>query len=292
MTVRKRSVGPEAGLPIAAAPAGLPADLALRAVGFDLLDHPWRDLHHHDALELGYCHAGVGVFLVDGRLFPFRAGDALVVAPGVLHRARSEAGSTSRWTFCWLDPARLLAGSGAAEVLRHPDGLCGPRFPAILDSAEHPEACALVRLLAAEAAGRRDPEVARGLAWAAMAALHRLPGTGRRHPGRAADLARLAPALALLGGGGMGLPPVAALAARCRMSPATFRRACHRALGVGPRGFALRLRIERAAGLLVVPGTGVLEVALATGFASANGFARRFRAVLGVGPRAWRSGRK
>ena len=35
--------------------------------------HPIRDLHHHDALELGYCLEGSGVFWIDGALIPYTA---------------------------------------------------------------------------------------------------------------------------------------------------------------------------------------------------------------------------
>ena len=98
-TVRDRS---PAVLPLTVTPTDLPALFPLRAVGWDMPDHPMRDLHHHQALELGYCHAGRGVFLVGGMMAPFAAGTCVIVAPGVPHRARSDPGSTSRWIMAAL----------------------------------------------------------------------------------------------------------------------------------------------------------------------------------------------
>lgn len=268
----------------------MPADFPLRAVGWDMPDHRIRDLHAHEALELGYCHAGSGSFLIGGTMAAFRAGTCVIVAPGTLHRARSDAGSTSRWTFCWLDAARLLAGRGAPQRLLRSGQLAGPRFPALCDPTAQPVLSSLFAALAAEATGRADREVLRGLVWAALAACHRLPGGG----GGGADavgLQRLGPALAAIQADPAAVPPIAALARRCRLSPATLRRAFHRVIGCSPRDFALRLRVQHAAELLRHDGMSVTAAALASGFASANGLARRFRAVLGTSPRAWRLGR-
>ncbi len=286
MTVRNRS---PALLPLTATPSHLPAGFPFHAVGWDMADHPIRNLHHHEGLELGFCQAGRGVFLVGGTMAPFRAGTCVIVAPGVPHRARSDPGSTSRWTFCWLDPARVLAGCPVPGRLLRADRLAGARFPAVADQADHPGLSALFAALAAEATGRADRDVLRGLCWAVLAACHRLPG---RHGGAAdaAALTRLAPAIAAIQADPAGVPELPELARRCAMSPATLRRTFHRALGCSPRDLALRLRVQHAAELLRQPGTSVTAAALASGFASANGLTRRFRAILGVNPRSWRMG--
>lgn len=288
MNVRNRS---PVVLPLTATPTDLPADFPFRAVGWDMPDHPMRDLHHHQGLELGYCHGGRGVFLVGGTMAPFAAGTCVIVAPGVPHRARSDPGSTSRWTFCWLDPVRLLAGSGVPRRLLRADLLAGARFPAVADGAALRSLSALFAALAAEATGRADREVLRGLVWAVLAACHRLPGR-RGAATDAALLARLAPALAAVQADPARIPPLPELARRCTMSPATLRRTCRGALGCSLRDFALRLRVQHAAELLRRPGGSVAAAALASGFASANGLTRRFRTVLGMSPRTWRMGRK
>lgn len=287
MSVRNRSSD---ALPLTPAPTALPAAFPFHAVGWDMPDHPIRNLHHHQGLELGFCQAGRGLFLVGGAMAPFRPGTCVIVAPGVPHRARSDAGSTSRWTFCWLDPARLLAGCPVPRRLLRADRLAGARFPAVADPADHPGLSALFAALAAEATGRADREVLRGLCWAVMAACHRLPGRSGG-AGDAAALARLGPAITAIQADPAGIPALPELARRCAMSPATLRRTFHRALGCSPRDLGLRLRVQHAAELLRRPGADVHTTALACGFGSANGLARRFRAVLGVSPRSWCMGR-
>ena len=41
-----------------------------------------QDLHHHDALEVGYCREGAGIFIIDGEVLPFSAPCATVIYPG------------------------------------------------------------------------------------------------------------------------------------------------------------------------------------------------------------------
>jgi AraC family transcriptional regulator len=55
-------------------------------------------------------------------------------------------------------------------------------------------------------------------------------------------------------------------------------------------GFVQRVRIERAAAMLLYSDASVLIVALDHGFASAATFARAFRAHFGMTATAWRAG--
>ena len=283
MTVRKRS----SNLPLTAAPTDMPVEFPLRAVGWEMADHAIHDLHHHDGLELGYCHAGRGLFLVGGNMATFCAGSCVIVAPGVPHRARSDAGTTSRWTFCWLDATRLLAGSGIPRDLLATDRLHGADFPAIIDRDQYPSLSSLLCALAAEATGPASHEVLRGLAWAVLAACQRLPGHRQAGPG--VSWQRLMPALRAIQGDPSAIPPIPILARRCGLSPPTLRRDFHAAFGCSPRDYALRLRVQHAAELLRRPGASVTDVALTCGFASASGLARRFRSLLGTSPRRWRA---
>jgi len=62
-------------------------------------DNPITYLHAHNYLEIGYCHEGTGIFVVEGRVFPFVAGDISVIADPQMHLARSTQGTTSLWTW-------------------------------------------------------------------------------------------------------------------------------------------------------------------------------------------------
>ena len=82
-----------------------------------------------------------------------------------------------------------------------------------------------------------------------------------------------------------------ALARVAAFSPFHFHRVFRATTGETLFGFIQRLRLERAAGvLLAAPDRSVLEVALDHGFASAATFARAFKAHFGMSATAWRRG--
>jgi len=82
---------------------------------------------------------------------------------------------------------------------------------------------------------------------------------------------------------------LAALAARCGLSPFYLHRLFSSAAGETPKQFTLRLRLERAALLLLAGERSVLNVALSCGFRSHEAFCRAFRRRFGMRPGAYRS---
>src|SRR4051812_45158206 len=90
------------------APINLPADLPILGDDhFEQRDLPIRHLHFHGCLELGLCHAGHGIFVVGSKILPFAAGDVSFIASPEVHLARSSPGTTSNWTWIYLDPVTL-----------------------------------------------------------------------------------------------------------------------------------------------------------------------------------------
>lgn len=271
-------------LPLHLTPMPLPADAAVRAIPFELADDRIEDLHRHDVLEVGFCHSGGGVFLVEDQVHRFHAGCAVVVNRAEFHRARSDPGSSSRWTFCFLDARRLVGAAGDARAMLDDDRLAGRDFPHLFEPARHPAVCDLARLFADEAAGRRDAGVLRGLGLALMASLHRARGRAPAPAPRDQRAMRaISPALAEIGARPDVALPIPRLAARCRLSASAFRRAFRLAMGVSPKQYAIRLRVERAAAL-IRGGSSVLDAALDCGFASPSSLNRHCRAVLGRSP--------
>jgi len=79
------------------------------------------------------------------------------------------------------------------------------------------------------------------------------------------------------------------LAASAGLSPFQLHRAFSRVTGETPKQFTLRLRLSRAASLLLTRGHSVLGIALACGFHSHEAFTRAFRREFGMTPRAYRA---
>lgn len=80
-----------------------------------------------------------------------------------------------------------------------------------------------------------------------------------------------------------------ALSARSGFSSFHLHRVFSAAAGETPKQFTLRLRLDRAAVLLLTTGESVLDVALACGFASHEVFSRAFRRRFGMQPAVYRA---
>lgn len=79
------------------------------------------------------------------------------------------------------------------------------------------------------------------------------------------------------------------LAMQAGRSPAHFQRTFARIVGESPKQLGKRLQLECAAVLLLTTTDTILDVALACGFDSHEGFTRAFTAQFGRAPRAFRS---
>ena len=80
-----------------------------------------------------------------------------------------------------------------------------------------------------------------------------------------------------------------ALARAANRSPFEVHRAFRRVVGDTPKRYTARLRLERAAAELVATKRAILDVALASGFASHEVFTRAFVRRFGMSPRAYRA---
>ncbi len=256
---------------------------------------PLTVLHQHDCLELGLCHAGAGVFVVEQKVLPFGAGDVSVINDREVHLARSAAETGSEWTFVSLDPARLWPGGLPDRAVLRTGALGGPSFSNILSAREHPEVVELVRHLVAalETHGAAGAAVVRGLALAILGRLHRIAAAagcdllGQATGDREAT-ARVAPALEHLARAYAEPVRVPDLAARCHLSEAQFRRVFAQATGQAPQAYLARLRVSMAATLLESTDAPVTRIALAVGYPSLSSFHRQFGKLMGMPPRAWR----
>lgn len=199
-----------------------------------------------------------------------RSGEALAVAAGVPHRLVTAGGRgmTSDWVMIqwqvdgrvarlaaeravWRDPAAVAAIRAVAGLRAAPPGLARE---ARLQAAELSLLAALADRLILEAVP--DPRIARVLEY--------LPG----HLGEVLTRARLA---ALAG-----------------LSETRFHEVFRAATGEAPLQRVNRLRLERAALLLLQTGQPVAQVAESCGFESAAYFSRFFRAKMGLPPRRFR----
>src|ERR1700678_66552 len=79
------------------------------------------------------------------------------------------------------------------------------------------------------------------------------------------------------------------LASQAGLSAFHLHRVFSAAAGETPKQFTLRLRLGRAAAMLLTTPDSVLDIALACGFQSHEAFTRAFRKRFGIAPTAYRA---
>ena len=83
---------------------------------------------------------------------------------------------------------------------------------------------------------------------------------------------------------------IAALAADCGYSRSRFTRLFTEAIGLSPRDYLTRCRMERARTLLAESAMNISEIAYAVGYHDVYFFSRHFKQVVGLAPRTYREG--
>lgn len=244
-------------------------------------------LHQHQYPEIGYCHSGEGIFIIDREVLPFSTGDVIVIPAGKGHLAQSAIGSSSDWTFCYVDETqlRLQLGSLNLDCLfpLHYLAHFKQQSPALTNTAS-----LLSQQLVNSSVARS--EVCNGFLLALLGLI-----TEELEPDQpimrvTAASKKVEPATAYLAGN-FTLPfCVDDLAQRCQLSTAHFRRLFQQSLGVSPRGYLFKLRIEMAKVMLRERQDSILDISMAVGFVTLSSFNRQFKAIVGVSPREWRRG--
>jgi AraC-like DNA-binding protein len=281
-------------LPVLYSEMKLPRDFPVVLSGpHSFGDHAITFLHVHDCLELGYCVTGSGVFIIEGKVLPFRAGDVSVITSREAHFARSAAGLRSHWRWLWLNPLQLanVAVAGADELLAT-GPLSGGQFSNVISPTDAPQIATILRMAIAEA-DRRAPSyrlIVRGLMLALMGQLQRMFSAKRSAtlPRRREDIARIAPALQHIASHYQGEVCISELAEMCRMSTQTLWRLFLAIAGCSPKKYLTRVRMQMATALLSESKRTILDVSLDVGYGSVSSFNRHFKTLKGISPRTWR----
>lgn len=252
-------------------------------------DQPITFLHFHECLELGYCYSGSGIFVVGEKILPFQTGDVSFINRTEVHLARSARGTSSEWTWIYLDPVLLVGATGTDPHFLDPTPLAGPAFDNMLPARDHPAINRIVLEMVDELRsirkGRED--ALRALTWQLMVLAGRLvPATVS--PGRPPDYGRVVPALQYMADRYADPVDIGSLAKLCHMSMPHFRRIFLRTVGQSPREYWHALRLRMAASLLQGTPMSVLEISQEVGFETLSSFNRLFLKKFQTSPRQWR----
>ncbi len=256
-------------------------------------EHPDIAPHIHDLFEIGYCFDGTGIFIVGGKVFPFKKGDAVVINTHEVHIAKGSPGGTTSWGFLFLDPIRLLADNiGSYSDCLKLSHYCGGAFKNIIDGTEHPEIAECIRNILFEIRDRPKGyrSMIRSLTWQLMLFLNRYynaedsEDSGRDYR----DIERILPALNYIDAHYNEDIDIPFLAKLCFTSESNFRKLFHKAMGCAAMPYLMQIRLNVASAMLKNSDSSILETALQCGYNSLSNFNRQFRDHFGVSPREFR----
>lgn len=254
------------------------------------------EAHVHDCFEIGFCNRGSGVFLVENKILPFRAGDAAAINHRELHTMKGSPGGVADWHFVNLAPVALLSGTLREDIRAlNTDSFSGHEFNNILAYEAYPELCHTIRCIIQEMLEKRQgyQSAVKALVWEMLVRLGRIKPAGRLACAPEASerdkLELIAPALKQIASHYHEPITVETLARKCNYSESNFRKVFVAATGYAPRDYVLRLRLEAAASMLRGTGEGISMIAFKIGFPTLSNFNRQFKALFGMSPGRWRA---
>ena len=252
-------------------------------------DREIDSLHVHDCLELGLCHRGHGVFLIGEKLLPFTEGDVVLITQHEAHLARSASGTTTSWTWIWLDVPRLLGTTAPRAAWLDSRIHTGAGFANIPARDSHPGLAVLLREIIRLLPRRPGQKPQAALLWLLAAFVDQFPvAQSPEVPAVPRALTRLGPALDYLSSHFHETPEITALARLCGMSLTNFRREFRRTLGRPVHRYLVELRVQFAGALLKDPRMRIAEAAYSSGFETLSSFHRAFVRHHGCSPREWK----
>ena len=244
-------------------------------------------------MEIGYCHEGSGIFVVDNKIMPFSAGDACVVFKSELHIAKSSTNTLSKWSFVYFDPAMLLKDIGLREfpqLISCLDGNLG--FTNIAHEKEDPLLVSVIRQIIDEIIGQDEmyKTAVTGLTLLLLARLSRSILKSNPEgilPAWHSEIARISPALNFIFSHHHMPITIPELAEICGMSTTNLRRLFLKNMKISPLDFINHFRIRMASALLSSTDASMLDISLRVGYDTLSSFNRHFKRITGLSPREW-----
>jgi AraC-like DNA-binding protein len=251
-------------------------------------------LHKHGGFEINYFLEGSAQYLIGGRRYACRPGDIVFIGNEETHRAYD--GDDALILVLLFRPDLLVdvARPGWETKFLTPFWGIGRELPHRLPAGSPGHDALAAHLMAAERESRQ-----RGNSYRLMVKVQLLAF--------AAELTRLCAIpdnSALMGTGALASKfapvlehierhlarplKVAELAALANLSVSQFDRAFKRVYGLSPIEALMRARVIQAARAIAETDAKVIDVALASGFASMSHFIKCFRRYTGQTPRDYR----
>lgn len=251
--------------------------------------------HFHNCTEIGFCRSGSGTLLFDGdQKVPFKTGDISIIGQHNLHTTYSDPGTTSLWSYIFLDFSALLSDNlfmnaienNIAQDYHLPSDM-------LFNEKEHRHIHFLAKSMFEELEHDATdmPIIFKATTLALYHHLERF--YNEQTPLEQLDQIKLTyfvlkPAIDFIQSNYMDKIVIKDLADLCHLSENHFRRQFLSVMGTSPLAFLNFTRINKACVLLGSSNRPILTVAEAVGFYSMASFNRNFKDLLEVTPREYR----
>ena len=252
--------------------------------------------HYHDFCELAIVCGGRGMHVLEGEAFPVTAGSVFVVQGRQVHCFREREGL--KLINVMYDPARLPLPAGllrrmpgySALFVLEPTFRRAHQFSSrlMINRSDLGAAELLAERIGRESSLRRPGHeaVLLGLLLELIVFLSRLYEESDVTESRA--LLRVGELISTVEQRFREPWTLDQLARLAHLSRTSLLRIFRQATGQSPIDYLIGLRIEAAQRMLLQGDLSVTEIALDTGFADSNYFARQFRRVCGCTPSSFR----
>jgi AraC-like DNA-binding protein len=267
---------------------------------FLLLSHSFSNkklekLHIHDALELGLCVKGKGIFVIEDKVFSFSPGNVFFINHLEMHRACSPSGQICQWYFILLDPARLLGAMVKDPGLLDTTQFSGRDFQNQFPREGFPGLHTLISKSIKETDSRPPyyRDTIRSLMVQFLVEINRHAKLMQKSHSVARSrniilMHRLKPALEKISTSYHDQLSVETLASFCAASTGHFRRLFIQAFGKSPQDYINDYRMGMICTQLRTTDKSILNIAMDCGFPTLSCFNRQFRKRMGCAPRQWR----
>ena len=258
-------------------------------------DAPIVQLHRHNAVEIGLCLSGSGIFNIQNTYVPFSEGDVVLLSRNTFHFAQSQVGTVSTWQYAFLDVDALMMKYLPSTVDTNLMGIFHRKFGHIYTEVEFAVVNGLVKRTILEMRHQEDYYELKAISHLLelLILLNRNSSrlvprffASEEHP--ADSIEKLSPAISMIQRHYAEEIHIGHLTEVCHMSERSFMRHFRKAYGIPPYDYLLELRLTMVCKDLKTTDRPIGFIAGANGFGSLSSLNRQFKKRFGTTPSAWR----
>lgn len=255
------------------------------------------ELHYHNALEIGFCYSGSGIFIINGEIISFKAPCAAIIYENQLHKAQSNPHESSKWVFISLNPSMLLSDINALKLsLLLKENFHFTSKAGIIHISDDSELVEIIHTIMHEIEVKNDGylDCIRGLFWSALIKHNRIIQSFDKKEESSSFKINI-----IMHEIGMTVNYISTnyknnisiyeLVKISNLSEATLRRKFKDALGSSPIDYLHKVRMNTTCALLFNPSLSIIDICYMVGYDSQSCFNRQFKKHFGMSPTQWKN---